>query len=281
MLLQRTGWLDHIAVFLRPLMGWLRLSPEAALPILTGIMVNIYASIAVLGVIPFTLPQMTLIAIFNLIAHSLIMEGVVQYRSGINIFKATLIRLLAAFATVFIVSRLIGDAAVVSVETPVAVSATGPFLATLRGWVTGTGLLLARVLVIIMLIATLLEVSREMGWIDRLLDRFRPVMQVLGLPRATALMFVAGIVFGLLYGSAIIVAESNKGTVTREEVQRFHFSLGVNHSMVEDPLLFAVLGVNLLWLWIPRLIMAIIVVQGYLLWCRLTQSLKLKSQNST
>jgi hypothetical protein len=33
--------------------------------------------------------------------------------------------------------------------------------------------------------------------------------------------------------------------------------------MIEDPALFAVLGVNIFWLWLPRLIMAIIAVQVY------------------
>ncbi len=77
------------------------------------------------------------------------------------------------------------------------------------------------------------------------------------------MMFVAGIIFGLLYGGAIIVEEGKKGTLTKEEVEHLHISLGINHAMVEDPALFAMLGVNLFWLWVPRLIMAIIVVQAY------------------
>jgi hypothetical protein len=88
-------------------------------------------------------------------------------------------------------------------------------------------------------------------------------MKVLGLADRTAIMFVAGIVFGLLYGGAIIVEEGKKGTLAREEVEYLHISLGINHAMIEDPALFAVLGINILWLWIPRLIMAIIAVQAY------------------
>jgi hypothetical protein len=33
--------------------------------------------------------------------------------------------------------------------------------------------------------------------------------------------------------------------------------------MIEDPALFAMLGINLFWLWVPRLIMAVIAIQAY------------------
>jgi len=73
-------------------------------------------------------------------------------------------------------------------------------------------------------------------------------------------MFVAGLVFGLLYGGAVIVEEARRGRLTREDAEGLHVSLGINHAVVEDPALFATLGLNLLWLLIPRLVTAIAAV---------------------
>ncbi len=261
-LLHWTGWLARLDIVLAPLMNALNLPPAAVLPIISGVLLNIYAVIAVLAVLPFTIAQMTLIAIFTLIAHNLIMEGIVQHRSGINVFKATLIRMAIAILTVFIVSRFFGDTSQ-SVVTPGTVTAQVPILQALETWGMDTLILLAKIFGIIMLIMIGLEISRSMGWIDRMLRAFRVVMRVFGLSSRTAMMFVAGIVFGLLYGGAVIVEESRKGTLTKEEVERLHISLGINHAMIEDPLLFAMLGVNLFWLWIPRLTVAILTVQGY------------------
>jgi hypothetical protein len=261
-LLQWSGWLDKIHFILNPLMSFLNLPPEAALPIITGMLINIYAVIAAVTALPFTIAQMTLIAIFSLICHNLIMEGIVQHRSGINVIKATLTRIAAAVLTVFVVSRFFSDTSQ-SIVMSSALSTHTPLLNIMTTWARDTGVLLLKVFGIIMFIMILLEISRALGWIDRALKVFKPIMRVLGLSGRTAIMFVAGIIFGLLYGGAIIVEEGKKGTLTREEVEYLHVSLGINHAMIEDPALFAVLGVNIFWLWLPRLLMAIIAVQVY------------------
>jgi hypothetical protein len=261
-LLQWSGWLDKIDFALNPLMNFLNLPPEAALPILSGVLINIYAVIAVVTVLPFTVAQMTLIAIFTLICHNLIMEGIIQHRSGINVIKATLTRIVVAVLTVFVVSQFFGDTGQ-SIVMSSAITAHTPLLDTMTAWARDTGILLLKIFGIIMFIMVLLEISRALGWIDRILVVFKPMMRVLGLSGQTAIMFVAGIIFGLLYGGAIIVEESKKGALTREEIEYLHVSLGINHAMIEDPALFAMLGVNIFWLWIPRLIMAIIAVQAY------------------
>jgi hypothetical protein len=261
-LLQWTSWLSRIDFILNPLMSVLNLPSAAALPIISGMLINIYAVVAILAVIPFTVEQMTLIAIFALIAHNLIMEGIIQHRSGVNVLKATLVRLAAAILTVFIVSQFFGDT-----RQPIIMSseiATHlPLLETLKNWAIDTGVLLGKILGIIMFIMIVLEVSRVMGWIDRVLRAFQPMMRVLGLSSRTTMMFVPGIIFGLLYGGAVIVEESKKSNLSREEVEYLHISLGINHSMIEDPALFAMLGINLFWLWVPRLIMAVIAIQAY------------------
>jgi len=108
-LLQWSGWLYEADVVLKPLMGWLNLPSEAALPIISGMLINLYATIAAITVVPFTAGQMTLIAVFSLIAHNLIIEGIIQHRSGINVATITMVRVGAAILTVLFVSQFIGD----------------------------------------------------------------------------------------------------------------------------------------------------------------------------
>ena len=258
-LLQWSGWLDRVDVVLAPLMNFLRLPPEAALAIITGMLVNIYGVMASITVIPFSFAQMTLIAIFSLIAHNLILEGIVQHRSGISVFKMTLVRIAAAIVTVFVVSRFF-EGTSVSVQVPAGLAPHSPLLASLKVWVSGTGILLLRVFVIIMLIMILLEVSKARGWIKAVQKVFAPIMRIFGLADRATMMFVAGIVFGLLYGGAIIVEEARNGHLTREDAEHLHISLGINHGVIEDPALFAALGLNPLWLLIPRFLTAILAV---------------------
>ncbi len=261
-LLQWTGWLNELGFLLNPLMNSINLPSEAALPIITGLLINIYAVVAIITIIPFSVEQMTLIAIFNLIAHNLIMEGVIQHKSGVNVVKIGLIRVAAAILTVLAVSQFFGDTAQ-SVAVPDTAMVGIPFFELLKAWAINIVGLLLKILGIIMLIMILFESLRAFGWNEYSMRLFSPLVRLLGLSSRVSMLWVAAILFGVLYGGAVIVEEAKRAALTKEEIERFHISVGVNHAMVEDPALFAVLGPNIFWLWVPRFITAIITVQTY------------------
>lgn len=271
-LLQWTGWLNHLYFLLNPLMSLVNLPAEAALPIITAMVVSFYAALAIMAVIPFTVGQMTLIALFMMIAHMLIVEGMVQHKSGLNIIKATLVRITAAILTVLVVSQFLGDTSQ-SVAVPAELTAHTPFVEALKGWAIDTAGLSLKIFVIIMAVMILLECLQSLGWIKYLHRTFKPFMKIIGLSDRAIVMWVAAVFFGLLYGSAVIIEEAKKGTLTQEELERLHISIGVNHSMVEETALFLAFGLNIFWLLIPRFVTAIVAVHIY----RAAQYLKDKS----
>lgn len=261
-LLQWTGWLNQLDFLLNPLASLLNLPPEAALPIITGMLTNLYAVIAIITALPFTVEQMTLIAIFNMIAHGLIMEGIIQHRSGLNVIKATLVRIAAATLTVLIVSQFLGDTRQ-SVAVPAELVVQAPFLEVLKGWAVDMIALLLRILGIIMFIMVILELSKALGWIGYLIRFLKPLMRILGLSERTATMWVAAVIFGLFFSGAVIVEEAKESALSKGELERLHISIGIQHAIVEDPSLFAVLGLNVFWLWVPRFLVAMVAVHAY------------------
>jgi len=70
----------------------------------------------------------------------------------------------------------------------------------------------------------------------------------------------------LAYGGAVIVEEAKKGNLKDEELEKLHLSIGINHAVIEDPLMFLPFGISLFWLWIPRLVMAMVAVRMLSLW---------------
>lgn len=260
-LLQWSGWLSQIDFLLHPLMSAINLPAAAALPIIVAMTVSFYAGLAIIAVLPFTIEQIILIALFMTIAHMLIVEGIVQHKSGLNVIKATLVRIGAAVLSVFVVSHFFADTSQ-GISLPASLAIQAPFTEILKDWAIDTLRLCGRVLVIIMLVMMALYASESLGWIKYLVRIFRPLMKILGLPDQAATTWVTGAGFGLLYGSAVIMEEAKKGALTKEELEHLQISLGINHSVVEEAGLFMAFGVNPLWLLITRFVTATIAVHA-------------------
>ncbi len=259
-LLQWSGVIYWINLLVEPVMSWLRLPGTAAFPLVIGFFAGIYGGVAALSALPFTKDQMTLIAIFMLIAHNLIQEGVIQGKSGLHPVKATLFRLGAAILTVRVASQFLNPISVSSGTVKMPLPFSEPFVLMLEHWGISTLTLTLRIFFILMVILTVLEVLKVSGGMDPILKKLAPFLRCLGLSQRVGLLWITGAFFGVAYGAAVIVGEAKKGHLKKEELERLHASIGIQHSIIEDPALFMTLGLGPFWLWVPRLIAAILVV---------------------
>jgi len=266
-LLAWSGLIERSNFLIQPLLSWLRLPAMAALPLLIGMLTGIYGGIASMAVLPLTREQMTLIAIFLLTAHNLIQEGVIQGKSGLHPLKATLFRLLAAVVTVMVSGRLLEvspDASAAGAAGLVRGSQT--FTAMLFAWLRTTTILSAEIFAIIMSLLTLLQIFKALGWIDRVVRALRPLLRAFGLSDKAGILWMTAAVFGLAYGAAVIVEEAKEGYLSKDELEVLHLSIGINHSLIEDPALFLPFGLSAFWLWVPRIITAVIAVRLFTWW---------------
>lgn len=267
-LLAYSGWLGHLDFLLAPLMGFLKLPATAVMPLIAGILTGIYGGIAAMIVFPFTVKQMTLIAVFLLISHNMIQEGVVQGKSGMNAFKATVIRLIASVITTLIVAYFLNVETATTAVKAVA-SAQEPFWNMLGAWGMSTLYLCAKIIVIVMVLMMVLGILKSFNLIPGIVRILSPILKVLGVEERVGILWLTGAIFGIAYGAAVIMEEAKEGNFTEEELTGLHISLGINHAIVEDPSLYVVIGLSAFWMWIPRLITAIVFVHSYRLWLKL------------
>jgi len=272
-LLDWTGYIKHMDFLIQPVMNLISLPAMAALPLIIGMLTGVYGGIAAMMVLPFSKEQMTLMAIFLLIAHNLIQEGVIQGKSGLHPLKATIFRLVAALITVAVVAQFMNIETVENLTNASnAIVGSQPLITAIKGWAVEMFYLSVKIFVIIMGIMLLLESLKALGWIKHIVKMLLPFLRALGLSPRVGMLWMTAVVFGLAYGAAVIVEEAKKGDLSKQELEELQLSIGINHSMVEDPSLFLSLGLSAFWLWIPRLITAVIAVRLLTLW----QSLKEK-----
>jgi hypothetical protein len=222
--------------------------------------------VAALNIMPFSMDHMILIAVFSLISHNLFQESMVQGKSGLNTAYAAVFRLTMAFIVTFACAKIMGvpipageDTAARTLQGGTLQNGALPFQVMLKQWGWDTFKLCGKIVCIIIPLMVVLELAKTFNIIRFVTRLTAPVLAVMGLQPATGMLWLTAAVFGLAYGSAVLVEETQNHTYDKEELTRLHLSIGINHAMVEDPALFLPLGLPLFWLWIPRLLAAMAV----------------------
>jgi Fe2+ transport system protein B len=108
LLLEKVGAIAALSSLAEPVMGWLGLPGSAALPILLGCLLNLYAAIGAMTALVLTPEQITVLAVLLLISHNLIVEGAVVQKAGMNGLAFSLLRLVAGFSAGAVVNLLMG-----------------------------------------------------------------------------------------------------------------------------------------------------------------------------
>ena len=260
MLLVYSGWVNRLDVLLNPIMGFLGLPSVDALPLIVGLLTGIYGGIAAMAPLSLNTAQVTLITVFMLIAHNLPQESAVQAKSGSSFIKATAIRLGAAIITVALMAQILqSETAPVIASSQVATPQ--PTLSTAIGlWAKDTLALCLKIFLILVPLMVILEMLKAYHVIGKIVRPMEPMLRLLGVERRLGLLWLTAALFGLAYGSAVIVEEAGEGEFSESELGRLHASIGINHAVIEDPVLFIPFGVHPFWLWVPRLVAAVIAV---------------------
>lgn len=106
--LERLGVIGWLAGVARPLMTALGLPGDAAVPLVVGYVLNIYAAVGSMQALDLTARQITVLAIAVLIGHNLVVEGAVLHKAGMNGFVFGALRVVAGLAAAVVANLLMG-----------------------------------------------------------------------------------------------------------------------------------------------------------------------------
>lgn len=257
MLLSYFNILPYISSFAAPLFTLIGLPGDAALVFITSIFTNIYTVIALLASIDFTVRESIILAMMCLISHNFVVETLVLKKTGSSAVAMVALRTIMSFVAAVLLNWTLPSMAGKLVYEP-AVSLG--FSDTLINWCIASLKLSVKIVIIISVLMIFQRLLEEFGVLKFLSALFGPLMTCFGLPRPVAFLWLVGNTLGLAYGSAVMMDYVASGKLTKKEADLLNYHLAISHSQLEDPLLFAVLGLPLLWLIIPRILLAVIVV---------------------
>jgi len=106
--LERLGVIGRLADVARPLMQALGLPGDAAVPLVVGYVLNIYAAVGTMQALDLSARQVTVLAVAILIGHNLVVEGAVLHKAGMNGFAFGALRIAAGLAAAIVANALMG-----------------------------------------------------------------------------------------------------------------------------------------------------------------------------
>ncbi len=261
-ILQEFGLIHYFSMALQPVMNIIGLPGELGLVWATAMLTNLYGGIAVFAALAPGLDlnsaQITVLCSTMLIAHSLPIELSVSKRAGANLIPIGLLRLVGAVTYAFLLNRI---CLVLHIwqETATLFFKAVDKSEDLFQW--GLALLQNQgmIILIIFCIVFFMRIFRKIGLLALLERILAPVLPFFGMGRQAAPITVVGMVMGIGYGGALIIRETDKGKMAKEEVFNSMALMGLCHGLVEDTLVMAAIGGKLAGIFWGRILFSLIV----------------------
>jgi spore maturation protein SpmB len=265
LLLETSGILHYISVFMDPLMRFLGLPGEAALAFVSSVFMNLYSTIAVIQTLVLSGKQLIILASMCLIAHDFFVECLVMKKTGSRLSRIVPLRLFCALLTGWVLSRTVPEHAGRAVDSAGIDSVSlgfDPqyFISLLPSWFRSSLLLVLQVFVIVFTVMFIQRLLSNLGIMKKLARLASPLIRFLGLPANAAYVWIVSLTVGVAYGSGVLIEEVREGRLSKPEADLFNHHAAINHSQIEYTALFVSIGVPYLWAALPRLILALIVV---------------------
>lgn len=284
-ILEYTPVLPWIIKQISPIMGLFGLSGEAAVPLVLGNALNLYAGIAAIVSFDFSIKEVFILAMMLSFSHNLFIESTVASRVGVSAWFIGGIRVsLAIIAGITI--NLLWDGGAEQAHyglissSPQALNGWNEI--ALHGIQTALIAVIQLALIVIPLMITM-QYLREKGWLSKLSKGLAPFTRLLGMERNTSMTLVAGLTIGLAYGAGLMIQAVKEDGVSKRDMYLALIFLVSCHAVVEDTLIFIPLGIPVWPLLVIRLLTAIVLtIVVSLLWKRTdhVQRKELTNENS-
>lgn len=259
-MLQFTPVLPFIIDLVAPLMGLFGLSGDAAIPLVLGNALNLYAGIAGILSLELTVKEVFILAVMLSFSHNIFIETGVALKVGVKLWVVLVVRFgLAALSGIIInlVWKGGGEIAQYGFAPEAAAdpqSWIGIFLLGLEKATFGV-LQLAMVVIPLML---MIQILKDKGYLQRISDGMGPLTRLLGIKKNASLTLASGLIFGLAMGAGVMIQAVQEDGVSKKDATLAFIFLVACHAIVEDTLIFIPLGIPIWPLFLIRLITALV-----------------------
>lgn len=256
--LQHTPILPWIIQFLTPLMKWIGLPGEAAIPLVLGNFLNIYAAIGAILSLDLSVKHVFILAMMLSFSHNLLIESSVATKLGVKLWIIISIRMGLAVISAVVINLFWHGG-----YDPAHYGLVATSSQALTGWdqilwngLQSASLGILQIAIIVVPIMVFIQILKDLSWLQIISRWLSPATRFLGMKENASLTLAAGLAFGLAYGAGVMLQSYREDGVSQKDMYLATVFLVSSHAVVEDTLIFIPLGIPVWPLLIIRISVA-------------------------
>lgn len=259
-ILKYTPIIGLLSKVLEPVMGYFGLSGEAAIVLVLGNVLNLYASLGAMLTMELTVKEVYILAVMLSLSHNIIVETAITTKIGVKPWIVALLRLGIGFLFAFAINifwRGGQEKAQYLLATSTEKILTAwPDIILNAVW---TGLYsIFQIAVIVVPVMIFIQILKDVEILPFLARLMSPFTRLIGVSDKTGITLLAGLLFGIAYGAGVIIQTAKEEKLSKKDIYLVSIFLVCCHAVVEDTLIFAPLGINILYLLLARVGLAFV-----------------------
>jgi hypothetical protein len=258
-LLQYTPILPWLIEAISPLMKLFGLSGDAAIPLVLGNFLNLYAAIGAILTLDLSVKEVFILAVMLSFSHNLFVESSVAMKVGVKLWLVLVTRIGLAFVSAIVINLVWhggGELAKYGMIEAKAEEVTG-IAAIVWSAIEKAGLGIFQLAIIVIPLMIVIQILKDLHWLQKFSQSMSPVIKSLGMNENTSTTMAAGLLFGLAMGAGVMIQAVEEDGVGKRDLTLAFIFLMACHAVVEDTLIFIPLGIPILPLFLIRLGVAI------------------------
>lgn len=258
-ILKYTPVIDFLSNSLQPVMGIFGLSGESAIILVLGNILNLYAGIGAMLTMDLTVKEAYILSIMLSLSHNIIVETAITTRIGLNPWIVGSLRLGMSFFLAFIINLFWKggqEKAQYLLNPPeIEVLNSWPEILVNAGQTAAMGIL--QIIIIVIPVMIFIQILKDIDILPLLAKLMSPLTRLIRVSDKTGVTLLAGLLFGIAYGAGVIIQTAKEENLSKKDLYLVSIFLVSCHAVIEDTLIFAPLGINVLYLLLVRVALAL------------------------
>ncbi|MEM2919096.1 MAG: nucleoside recognition domain-containing protein [Candidatus Altiarchaeota archaeon] len=243
-ILKQIGVIDTIAQFFSPVMSLLGLPGETSITLIAGSLNTVYAAAATLTTFELNARELTILAVVVGISHSLILETAILKKLKTANERIALFRFFMGIFVGILMNLLLPRdiAPTFQLKRPYISDEKFSWLKTIEG-IFSTCIQIFLILSVIMLIYEIFMFFR----LSKIAKKLMAIQRLSGISYNAFPPWIVGLFIGLLYGAGLLFQFEKNKKINKRDGCLLTIFLVLAHAIIEDTMIFAVLGANFFW----------------------------------